>query len=116
MANLHFYAQDPQCSFTFWGLWGSVSDVVVKYRLKSKGGIDEKVDTNDKSVFIQLNGLSSGYKVTQSFLKTTLQSMYDFAYLFHFRNFTRSETMKRFVTLKIIKKINDNALCLPCFK
>ena len=55
------------------------------------------MDINDKD-FIQLNGLSSGYKVTQKLLKAFLLSNSD--YLPHFGNSRRSETMKRVVTSK----------------
>ena len=34
--------------------------------------------------------------------------MYSSTYPFHFRNPTRNEMMKRFITSKIISKINDN--------
>ena len=42
--------------------------------------------------------------------------MHGSAYPFHFRNPTRSEMIKRFVTSKTINKINDSESCLPCFK
>ena len=58
----------------------------------------------------------SGDKDIQSFLKVALQSMYGTAYSFHFKNPTRSEIMKRFVTSKVISKVTDNASCLLCFK
>lgn len=96
--------------------WGSVIDVVGKHRLRSKDGTDEEVGTNDKRVFIQLNGPPSGYKGTRRFLKAALLSMYGSAYPSHFRNPTRSEMMKRYITSKVISKINENASCLPCFK
>ena len=38
----------------------SVTDVLEKYRLRSKDGTAEEVGINDKRVFIQLNGLLSG--------------------------------------------------------
>ena len=63
-----------------------------------------------------MNELPSGYKCTQSFLKATLYSAHGSAYHFRFRNPTRSEMIKRFVTSKIISKVNDNASCLVCFK
>ena len=100
-----------QHSFSFWGLQGSVTDVVGKYGLRSKDGTAEEVGTNDKRVLIQQNGLPSVYKGSQSFLKATLQYMHGSAFLFHFRNSTRSEMMKKFVTSKIINNINDNASC-----
>ena len=53
-----------------------------------------------------MNELPSGYKCTQSFLKATLYSAHGSAYHFRFRNPTRSEMIKRFVTSKIISKIN----------
>ena len=56
--------------------------------------------TNDKKGFIQLNGLSSDYKVPENFLKAVLLSMYSSAYLPHFEN-ARSEVMKRFATSKV---------------
>lgn len=97
--------------------WGSVIDVVGKHRLRSKDGTDEEVGTNDMRCFIQLNGPPSGYKGTRKFLKTALLSMYGSSYPSHFRNPTRSELMKLFVTSKVINKINENdASCLPCFK
>ncbi len=52
--------------------WGSVIDVVGKHRLRSKDGSVEEVGTNDKRVFIQLNGPPSGYKGTLRFLKAAL--------------------------------------------
>ena len=48
--------------------------------------------------------------------KCHLGLSYGFAYPFHFRNYTRNEVAKRFVELKSIIKINDNASCLQCFK
>ena len=48
---------------------GSVTNVIGKCRLRSKDGTAKDVGTNDKKIFIQLNGLPSGYKGTQSFLK-----------------------------------------------
>lgn len=45
--------------------WGSVIDAVGERRLRSKDGTDEVVGTNDKRVFIQLNGPSSGFKGTR---------------------------------------------------
>ena len=58
----------------------------------------KEVGTNDKKVFMQLNGLPSGYKGIRNFLKAALQSMYSSAYPFYFINPTRSEVMKRFTT------------------
>ena len=79
-----------------------------KYRLRSKDGTIEDVGTNDKRFLIQLNGLPSGFKGTRSFLKAALQSIYSSTYHFHFKNSTKCEMMERFVTSKIIIKINDN--------
>ena len=86
--------------------------------IKSKRNVqsDEEVGTNDKRCFIQLNGPSSGYKGTQRFLKAVLLSMYGSAYPSHFGNPATSEMMKRFITLKVVCKINDNAFCLSYFK
>ena len=42
---------------------------------------NKKVGTNDKAVFIQINGPSTGYKSTWRFLKAVLFSMYGSAYL-----------------------------------
>ena len=42
--------------------------------------------------------------------------MYDSAHLFHFGNARRNQIIKRFITSKVVSKINDNASCLPCFK
>ena len=55
-------------------------------------------------------------KATQKYLKAASLSMYGFAYPPHFGNPRRSEKIKRFVTSKVIRKINDNAFFLPCFK
>ena len=44
-------------------------------------------------------------------LKAILLSMYGSSYPSNLRNFTKNEKMKRFVTLKVTCKINDNALC-----
>ena len=54
--------------------------------------------TDGKS-FIQLNGLSSGYKGIQKFLKAVSLFMHSSAYPPHFGN-ARSEIMKLFVTSK----------------
>ena len=78
----------------------SVIDVVGKHRVRSKEGTDE-VETKDKTVLIPLNALSSGYKATRRFLKAALLPLYNSTYPFHFRNPTRSEMMKRFVTWKL---------------
>ena len=51
------------------------------------------MDTNAKG-FIQLNGLLSGDKGTQKFLKAVLLSMCDSAYPPHFGNARRSKIMK----------------------
>ena len=64
--------------------------------------------TNDKNVFFsfQLNGLLSGHKGTQKFLKAVLLPMYGFAYPPYFGNARRSEVMIQFVSSKVIN--NDN--------
>ena len=67
-------------------------------------------------LFFQLSGFLSGYKGIRKFLKAVSMSMYGFAYPPYFGNARRNEIMKRFVTSKVINKINDNAFCLPCFK
>ena len=41
--------------------------------------------------------------------------MHGSAYPSHFENARRNQVMKRFVTSKVISRINDNASCLPCF-
>ena len=80
-------------------------------RKKKNARTDEEVSTNDKRVFIQINGPSSGCKGTckSSYI------LYGSAYPFHFRNFTRIEMMKRIVTSEVTRKINDNAFCLQYF-
>ena len=90
--------------YNFW-------TVIVCSNKKKIVRTDEKVDSEDKKGFIQLNGLSSGFKGTWKFLKAVLLPMYGSAYPSHFRNFTRSEMMKQFVTSKVIGKINVNAFC-----
>ena len=69
------------------------------------------MDTNDKG-FIQLYGISSGYKVSRKILNAVLLSTYG-TYLPHFGNSKRCEIMKGFVTSTVISKIN--ASDLPCF-
>ena len=57
-------------------------------------------------------GLPSGYKGTWKFLNAILLSMHGYAYLSHFRNL--NEMTKRFITSKVIGKINDmhSAYCI----
>ena len=69
-----------------------------------------------RRIYSQLNGLSSGYKGTLKFLKAVLFSMHNSAYPSYFGYARRNQIMKRFVTLKVINIINDNASCLPRFK
>ena len=90
--------------------WGSLTDIIEKYELRSKDGADEEVGTNDKRVFVQINESPSGYKGTRKFLKATLSSMYGSEYFFHFR-YLKCEMMKRFITSKVVNKINANASC-----
>ena len=59
-------------SSMFIPILGSETDVARKYRLRLKDGTAEEVDSNDKRVFIQMNGLPSSYKCSQSFLKAAL--------------------------------------------
>ena len=49
------------CSFPFWDLRGSITDVLGKYWPRSKGVSLEDIGTNNKRVFIRLNKLPSGY-------------------------------------------------------
>ena len=70
--------------------------------------------TNDKRVFIQLNEFPSGYICAQSILKAALMSMMVLLILFTLEP-ARIEMMKRFVTRKILSKINDSASCLQFF-
>ena len=65
----HMHIGYPQSSFLFLGSLESVTDVVGKYRLRSKDGTAQEVGTNDKKVSIQLNGLPFVYKGTHSFIK-----------------------------------------------
>ena len=76
---------------------------------------DENVGTNDKKDFIQLNGLSLGYKGTLKFLKAVILFMYGFVYPSLFRSARRNQIMKRFVTSNFISKINDNSFCFTMF-
>ena len=69
-----------------------------------------------RKVFIQLNELSSSYKGTGRFLKAILLFMCGSAYPPQFENTRRSEIMEPFVTSKVIRKINDDAAFLVCFK
>ena len=79
-----------------------------RYGNESKDGTNE-VSTNDKKVFIQLNGpWSDSYIGTWWCLKAALLSMYGSAYSSHFRNFTKNE-MKQFLASKVISKTIDNA-------
>ena len=61
-------------------------------------------------------GSPSGYKGIWMFLKAVLLSMHGSAYPPYFGKSRRSQIMKRFVTSKIISRINDNAPCLSCLK
>ena len=91
--------------------YGQLFSTLIKKYVRT----NENVGTIDKS-FIQVNGLSSGYKDIQKYLKAVLLSMCGSAYSPHFENARRIEIMKQFVTIKIVSQINDNAPCLPCFK
>ena len=82
-----------------------------------KDGTVEEVGTNEKRIFIQLNGFPFGYKGTRSFSKAALLPMYGSAYPFYLRNSTRNVIIKTFITSKIISKVNGSASsCLLCFK
>ena len=63
---------DPFLIFIPFLCLRSVTDFIRKCRLRLKDGRAEKVGTNDKRVFIQLNGLPSGFKeVYQKFFKSS---------------------------------------------
>ena len=100
---------------TIWKIVYNYRTVFISKKFFRK---DEETDviTNMYERFYSTEWSPTGYKRVWMFLEGTLYSMYGFTYPFHFRNSTRSEMMKRFVTSKIISKINDNASCLQCFK
>ena len=52
-----------------------------------------------------MNGPPSHYEGTWKVLNAVLLSTYGYAYPSHFRNFTGSEMMKRFVTSKVKAKL-----------
>ena len=96
-------------SATF-GQFLSIQIIII---IKKGDTIIKKGDTNDKRVFIQLNGSSSDYKNVP---KAVWLSISDSVYPSRFGNSTRNEVMKWFVTSKVTSKIKDNTGCLPCFK
>lgn len=96
--------------------WGSIIDQINKQRLRSEDGNEELVGTNDKRVFKLINGPPSGYRNTRKVLKAALISMYGTNYADHFKNKFRSQTLGKYVTSKVVEKINNQDKCLPFFK
>ena len=69
-----------------------------------------------KVFFIQLNAPPSSYKGIQKFLKEVLLTIHGSSFPSHFKNLTRSEVMRQFVTSTFVSKMYDYTSCLLCFQ
>ncbi|GBM60915.1 hypothetical protein AVEN_156029-1 [Araneus ventricosus] len=97
-------------------IWGSIIDQVNKQRLRSPDGNEDDIETNDKKTFIKINSPPSGYKNTRKSLKVAITLIYGTNYSLHFTNILRSKKIRKFVTSKVVNKVNNEAECLPYFK
>ncbi|GBM91072.1 hypothetical protein AVEN_99400-1 [Araneus ventricosus] len=92
--------------------WGSVIDQVNKQSLRSADGNEYDTGTNDKRTFITINGPPSGYENIKKCLKAALNRMYGTHYSLHFSNIHRNKKLGKFVTSKVVNRVNKEADCL----